>query len=106
MLYLWGLVLLAFLGTIGWRILGVAVGGRLNPESGFFVWVNAVAYAMVSGVMMLLVMFPRGAAASTLLEARLAGLAIALGVMLWRRNMVMAVIAGLGGYAIVTWIAG
>ncbi|MGC6485266.1 MAG: AzlD domain-containing protein [Candidatus Puniceispirillales bacterium] len=100
---LWLLVLLAFLGTFGWRLLGVVVGNRIDPESRFSIWINAVAYAMVSGVMMLIVVFPNGLVAETSLNARLAALVLALGVMVWRRDMVIAVMAGLAAYAAVAY---
>jgi branched-subunit amino acid transport protein len=100
---LWLLIFLAFLGTFGWRLMGVVIGNRIDPESRFSIWINAVAYAMVSGVMMLIVIFPSGIAAATSLNARLAALAVALAVMLWRRNMVVSVLAGLGMYTFVTY---
>ena len=100
---LWLLVLLAFLGTFGWRLLGVVVGNRIDPESRFSIWINAVAYAMVSGVMMLIVVFPNGLVAETSLNARLAALVLALGVMVWRRDMVIAVMAGLAAYAAIAY---
>lgn len=100
---LWLLVFLAFLATFGWRLLGVLIGNRIDPESRFSIWINAVAYAMVSGVMMLIVVFPTGMVAETSLTARLAALVAALGVMLKRRNMVLAVLAGLSVYVAVTY---
>ena len=103
MLYLWVLVFLAFIGTFGWRLLGLVVSDRINPDSQIFLWVNAVAYAMVSGVMMLIVIFPNGAVAETPLEARLAALVTALGVMIWQRNMIVSILAGLSVYAAVTY---
>ena len=103
MAYLWLLVVLAFIGTFSWRFLGVAIGNTIDPDSRFFIWINAVAYAMVSGVMMLIVVFPNGMVAETMLEARLAALIVALAVMLWRRNMVVSVLAGITVYALVTY---
>ncbi len=100
---LWLLIFLAFLGTFGWRLLGVVVGSRIDSESRFSILINAVAYAMVSGVMMLIVVFPNGASAETSLNARLAALVVALAVMLWQRNMVVSVFAGLGVYAFVEY---
>ena len=41
--------------------------------------------------------------AETMLEARLAALIVALAVMLWRRNMVVSVLAGITVYALVTY---
>ncbi len=94
-LYLWFLVLIAFAGTFIWRFLGVVIGDRIPQESRWSQWINGVAYAMVAGVMMLIVVFPSGLVATTELTWRLAALIAALGVMLWRGNMIMAVAAGL-----------
>ena len=35
MAYLWLLVVLAFIGTFGWRFLGVAIGNTIDPDSHF-----------------------------------------------------------------------
>ena len=99
---MWILVLLAFLGTGFWRWLGIAIGDRIPQESLLSLWVNAVAYAMVSGVMTLIVVFPSGLVAETELSARLAALVVALSVMLWRGNMIIAVTSGLVAFLAVT----
>ncbi|MAH99672.1 MAG: branched-chain amino acid transporter [SAR116 cluster bacterium] len=103
MIELWIAILLAFAGTFCWRFLGVIIGDRLPQESLVSVWVNAVAYAMVSGVMMLIVVFPSGLVASSSLTSRLVALFLALVVMLWCRNMLMAALAGLCGFIAVTY---
>lgn len=99
---MWIAILLAFLGTAGWRVLGVVVGDRL-PQDGFLSsWVNTVAYAMVSGVMMLIVVFPSGLVATSSLEARLTALFLALAAMVWKRNLLLSVLAALSGFLAVT----
>ncbi len=103
MIELWVAILLAFAGTFCWRFLGVIIGDRLPQESLVSVWVNAVAYAMVSGVMMLIVVFPSGLVASSSLTSRLVALFLALVVMLWCRNILMAALAGLCGFIAVTY---
>ena len=101
---MWVALLLAFAGTFCWRLLGVAVGDRLPPDGPVSNWVNAVAYAMVSGVMMLIVVYPSGLVATSSLEARLTALFLALGVMVWRRSMPLAALAGLAGFLAVTYL--
>ena len=101
---MWAAIVLAFAGTFGWRLLGVAVGDRLPPEGTLSNWVNAVAYAMVSGVMMLVVVYPSGLVATSSLEARLVALFLALGVMVWRRSMPLAAMVGLAGFLAVTYL--
>lgn len=100
---MWLLVLLAFAGTFGWRLLGVLIGDRIPPESLISTWVNAVAYAMVAGVLMLLVVYPTGLVATSSLSSRLVALIIALLVMLWLRNMLIAALSGLGGFIAVSY---
>ena len=101
---LWLPVLVAFLATVGWRALGVVLGDRLPEDSLVTHWVNALAYAMVSGVMMLVVIFPSGLLAESSLEARLTALFLALAVMLWARTLLVAALAGLSGYLAVTYL--
>lgn len=105
MIELWLLVGLAVLGTFVWRFLGVVIGDRIASESFFSDWINAVAYAMVSGVMMLIVVFPNGLVAETSLIARMTALVLALSVMLWHRNMITSALAGLVGFLLVSYFA-
>lgn len=93
-LYLWMLILLAFIATDIWRMLGVLLANRISPESLLMKWVNAVAYAMVCGVMMLVVVHPAGLVANSSLLARLSAFAITIGLMVWRGNTLLAVSAG------------
>lgn len=90
-LYLWLLVMLAVLGTFSWRFLGVVIGDRIPKDSIWSVWINAVAYAMVSGVMVLLVIFPSGLVADIGLGWRIAALAVAVVIMLLKGNMPLAI---------------
>ena len=93
-LYLWVLILLAFIATDIWRVLGVLLANRITPESLFMKWINAVAYAMVCGVMMLVVVHPAGLVASSSMMARLLAFAVTIGLMLWRGNTLLAVSSG------------
>ena len=93
-LYLWVLILLAFIATDIWRVLGVLLANHISPESLFMKWINAVAYAMVCGVMMLVVVHPSGIVASSSLLARLPAFAVTIGLMLWRGNTLLAVSSG------------
>lgn len=89
--YLWVLVALSVLGTASWRLLGVLIGDKIPQDSIWSKWVNMVAYAMVSGVMMLIVVFPSGAMASSQLSWRLTALVVALTVMLTTRSFMAAI---------------
>ena len=94
-LYLWLLVGLAVLGTFSWRFLGVVIGDRIPKDSIWSVWINAVAYAMVAGVMMLLVVYPSGLVAEIDLIWRLLALSAAVLVMMVSRYMPLAIGAAL-----------
>jgi hypothetical protein len=68
-----------WLPTDVWRILGVALGGRMEEGSDLLVLVRAVATALVAAVVGNLVVFPGGALAATPLALRIgaAGLGFA-----------------------------
>lgn len=89
--YLWLLVGLAVLGTMSWRFIGVIIGDRIPKDSIWSVWINAVAYAMVAGVMMLLVVFPTGLVADIGLVWRLLALSVAVIMMIFSRHMPLSI---------------
>jgi branched-subunit amino acid transport protein len=93
---IWIIVLLAFIGTVIWRALGVLIGDRIPVDSIFSEWINAVAYAMVSGVMLLIIVFPSGLMSSTELSWRLAALFVGLITMVLTGRTMLAVLAGVG----------
>ena len=93
--YLWFLVMLAVLGTFSWRFLGVVIGDRIPKDSIWSLWINAVAYAMVAGVMTLLVVFPTGLVAEIGMGWRGLALTAAVIVMVLKSNMPLAIAAAL-----------
>jgi branched-subunit amino acid transport protein len=94
---IWILVALAVIGTAIWRALGVLISDRLPQQNSVFLeWIDAVAYAMVSGVMLLIIVFPSGLMSSTELSWRLAALTASLTVMILTGRMMLAVLAGVG----------
>ena len=105
-LEMWSIVALAFLGTVIWRALGVAVGDKIPPGSLFSEWINAVAYAMVSGVMMMIIVFPTGLMAETALSWRLIALFSALTIMMVSGKMLLAVIAGVSAFGLALGLLG
>jgi Branched-chain amino acid transport protein (AzlD) len=66
-----------------WRWLGFVLGRNLRADSEMFLWVRAVATALVSGLVMKLVVFPAGTLAT---------------VPLWVR--IVALVAGLVAYGV------
>lgn len=91
------IILAGYLATEVWRWLGLALGSRLDVSGAPFLWVRAVATALVSGLVTRMLFFPAGALAEVSLALRL--IAFAGGVSLYllaRRN----VAAGVGASAL------
>ena len=103
-LYLCMLILLAFLATDIWRWFGVLLAHRISPESLMMKWVNAVAYAMVCGVMVLVVVHPSGIVASSGLIARLPALLITMVIMIRSGQTLIAVLAGALTFLGLDWL--
>ena len=100
-------VIVGFLPTEIWRLLGMSLSSRLNEHSEFFLWVRAVASALLAAVTAKLVFSPSGALAAVPLFARLASLGIGVtGFFLLRRSIVVGV--GLAELALVLsiWLSG
>jgi branched-subunit amino acid transport protein len=92
---LWLLLILCAAGTYMWRGLGVLLSGRISTSSEVFTWITCVAYAMVAGLIMRIIVMPTGLLATSLLTHRL--LACALGLTAYylaRRNLFIAVAVG------------
>lgn len=93
-------VLAAAAGTYLWRALGVMLSGRVRTDGPLFEWVGCVAYAMIAGLAVRIVLLPTGTLALAALPDRVIACALALAVyMLSRRNLFLG--AGTGFIAIV-----
>ncbi len=85
---LWGfspylaILLAAVLPTHIWRWLGVIFAGRLDEQSEIFIWVKAVATALVAALIAKLILFPTGPLASVPTLARAAAAAIGFAVFI------------------------
>lgn len=101
-------VLACGVATYLWRGLGVAISGRLDPDSEAFRWVACVAFAMIAGLVTRMLLMPTGALAETTLVERLLGSSTALGVFFWltRRNLFAGVLAGAATVWLLKWLAG
>ena len=89
------LLIAGFLANEVWRWAGVMVGTRLDLDGQAFLWVRAVALALVAGLVSRMVLFPAGAIANVALAARLG--AFAGGIALYfliRRNLAAGVVGG------------
>jgi len=92
---LWILLILCTLGTYAWRGLGVLLAGRLEPDSDLFRWVSCVAYAMIAGLVMRLIVMPGGPLAGSLFWHRM--FACLFGLFIYRGlkgNVFLAVGSG------------
>jgi hypothetical protein len=82
------LLLAGVLATEIWRWLGLAVGSRLDVSGAPFLWVRAVATALVSGLVTRMLFFPTGALIEVPLGLRLAAFAGGVSAyLLLRRNV-------------------
>jgi hypothetical protein len=86
------LILAGFLATEVWRWLGLAVGSRLDVSGAPFLWVRAVATALVSGLVTRMVFFPTGALMEVPLTQRLVAFVGGVAAyLLLRRNVAAGV---------------
>lgn len=89
------LALIALLAHEPWRWLGLILARNLTVESEIFVWVRAVATALVAGLVMRLILFPAGVLADVPMSARFGALVGAIAVfLLLRRNLGAGIITG------------
>ena len=95
---LWGylvLVLVGFLPSDVWRLLGVVVGRGIDEESELLVWVRSVATAVLAGVIAKLAFFPPGTLAAIPLSVRLVAIGCGfLAFVLIRRSVFAGLVAG------------
>jgi branched-subunit amino acid transport protein len=93
-----GLLILACgLATYLWRGLGVLLSGKVSADGDFFAWAGCVAYAMIAGLTVRILLMPTGTLADTPLGARLAGCSLALVIYFASgRNLLVGIVAGFG----------
>ncbi len=96
----WFIIALAALATGGWRLAGLLLANLISSESWVMQWVNAIAHAMVAAVLILIMVYPTGALATTTLESRLICLALGLGCMLITRNLWLSLLISLSSFAV------
>jgi Branched-chain amino acid transport protein (AzlD) len=88
-------IIIGFLPTEVWRILGVLAGKGLSEESELFQWVKVVATALVAAVVAKLILAPTGALAAVPIGVRTFAIAAGVAAMLaTRRSLVAGLAAG------------
>lgn len=104
---IWAAVLVGAAGTFLWRAIGVAVASRVSQDSALFQWIGCVAYAMVAGLMVRVLLLPGGEADPAGIATRLAAFAVAVAVWAWRGKSVPAgLLAGVAAYGLLVLILG
>ncbi|MGL4241456.1 MAG: AzlD domain-containing protein [Beijerinckiaceae bacterium] len=88
-------ILIGFLPTEIWRVLGVLAGRGLDEESELFQWVRVVATALVAAVVAKLILAPSGQLAAVPLAGRAGAICVGVAAMLMtRRSLVAGLVAG------------
>lgn len=101
---LWLVTVVCALGHYLWRGLGVALSGRVTIQSELFKWVTCVAYAMIAGLVMRIMIFPAGLLSETALVDRLAACVLAFAAFhACRRNLLVSVTAGVAVLMLASW---
>ena len=88
------LVLVGFLPSEIWRMLGLVAARGVADESELFMWVRAVAIAVLAGVIAKIILFPPGTLASVPLVIRLAAIMCGFAAFVIARRSVLAGVAG------------
>lgn len=89
------MLIVGFLPTEIWRSLSVLAGRRVQEGSEIFLWVKAVASALLAAVIARLILAPTGALAEIPLLLRLACVAGGIGAFaLFRRSVLAGVVTG------------
>lgn len=84
---LWGYLILLGMAVVfhePWRWLGIVVGRDLDVEGPVFLWVRAVATALVAALVMRLTLFPAGALGKLPPGIRVGAFAVGLAVFVLR----------------------
>ena len=97
----WFMLLIAGLGIFIWRILGVTLSSKIDKDGFFAKWINAVAFAMTTGLMVRIIFFPTGALAQTNMLERLIPFVIGVIVFLcFPKKPIMGLLVGVGAFSI------
>ena len=91
----WLAVILAGFGTFIWRFAGVVMASKIPAQSPLMDWINTMAYAMVAGVLMLMLVHPTGILAESGLDDRLLGLFAGVAAMLLTKSIIPSLMCGI-----------
>ena len=89
------LMLVGFLPSEIWRMLGLVAARGIADESELFMWVRAVAIAVLAGVIAKIILVPPGTLASVPLVIRLCAIVGGFAAfVIVRRSVLAGVVAG------------
>ncbi|MGQ3672796.1 AzlD domain-containing protein [Xanthobacter sp. TB0136] len=88
-------LLVGFLPTEIWRTLAVFAGRQVEEGSEVFLWVRAVATALLAAVVARLLFVPAGPLMAVPLLVRLGSVAFGIAIFTWvRRSLFLAILGG------------
>jgi branched-subunit amino acid transport protein len=90
-----GIILAAGAGTYLWRALGLVLSDKIRTDGALFQWVGCVAYAMIAGLAVRILVMPTGTLAMAPLADRLGACGLAFAVyMATGRNLPLGIGSG------------
>lgn len=105
--HIWPALALGILATFVWRLAGVVIGRRVDPESGLFRWIACVAYALVAGLMMRVALMPGADLDPVRIGWRALAVMVAFAVWYWRgKSLPLGLAAGVGTFALIVGLGG
>ena len=93
-------IVLACLATGIWRLIGVIFYNKISEDGILIKWINAVAYSMVSAVMMMILVYPSGILENTSIEHRLIALGIGILLMVLYGRLIYAILISMISFGI------
>ncbi len=89
------ILIVGFLPTEIWRVIGVVAARRVDPQSEVLIWVQAVATVLVAGVVAKLMVAPSGALATIPATIRFIAIIVGLAAFfLLKRRIFPALLVG------------
>jgi branched-subunit amino acid transport protein len=97
-------ILVGFLPSEIWRLLGAVLSRGLDEKAEILVWVRYVATAILAGVVAKLIFAPSGALATVPLWGRIGGIAFGVAMFyLARRSVFAGVLSGVAAVVAIAW---
>ena len=93
-------VILACLATGIWRLIGVIFYNKISENGMLIKWINAVAYSMVSAVMMMILVYPSGILLNTSIEHRLIALGVGILLMVFYGKLLYAILISMISFGV------